>query len=493
MLIPLTKKISWRNPPYVTIAIILMNVFVFFVIQAGDSRNENQAHAFYFDSGLDQIEFPLYIDFLKHNRPETYQKFEQVDYQNDPEGKIRLYRSLIFDKAFLDRLANEELGSQDILQRSRHQTLREEYQRRLDKVVYLKYGFRPAQPHMVTWVTTMFLHGGVGHLLGNMLFLWLTGCLIEYGCRRWLFAVIYLLGGFAATGLFWLLNADSLIPLIGASGAISGIMGAFAVFYGFKRVRFFLNLGFYFNNLKFPAIVVLPFWIGDQLFQMVANDGSGVAYVAHLGGLVGGAALAFVLNQIPRLLDQEGFEGIEDDPVQPMVEKALDHMGRLEFSEARELLSSADALQPDNAAILGHLFTIDRQNPETKEFHNTSQKLLDCLCHRPDGHEKAYEVYRQYIETAKPAKLGVAIYLSLCRTFCDIGKLDDAKRLAGVLAKKRPDLNEVPSLLLKLARAYDSKGNRQSRNACLSCVCKQFPRSSEALVAQQQLSTDLKN
>ena len=339
-----SQKISWRNPPYITIAIILVNVFVFFVIQAGDKRNEIQAYDFYIDSGLYQIEFPLYIDFLEHNRPETYKAFEQADYENDPASRIRLYRNLIFDKAFLDRLSGGGLEPRDILQRDEHHTLREAYQQRMDNVVSLKYGFRPAQPRMVTWMTTMFLHGGVGHLLGNMLFLWLTGCLIEYGCRRWLFAIIYFLGGFAATGLFWLLNADSLIPLIGASGAISGIMGAFAVFYGFKRVLFFLNLGFYFNNLKFPAIVVLPFWIGDQLFQMVANDGSGVAYAAHLGGLVGGAALAFVLNQIPRLLDQEGFEGIEDDPVQPKIEKAIDCMGRLEFSEARELLSSAEAL-----------------------------------------------------------------------------------------------------------------------------------------------------
>jgi membrane associated rhomboid family serine protease len=489
----LTKKISWRNPPYVTIAIILMNVFVFFVIQSGDSRNENQAHTYYFESGLDQIEFPLYIEFLKQHRPEAYQAFEQADYESDPASRMQLYHSLIIDKAFLDRLANGELGSHDILQKSKHQTMRQAYQQRLDKVVSLKYGFRPARPRLETWVTTMFLHGGVGHLLGNMLFLWLIGCLIEYGCRRWLFAVIYLLGGFAATGLFWLLNADSLIPLVGASGAISGIMGAFTVFYGFKRVRVFLNLGFYFNYVKFPAIVMLPFWIGNELFQMATNEGSGVAYAAHLGGLVGGSALAFALNRFPQWLDQEGFEGAEDDPVQPMVEKALDHMGRLEFGEARQLLSAADDLQPDNEVILGHLFTIDRQNPDAKEFHVTSQKLLDCLCRRPESYEKAYKIYREYVKAARPAKLGAAMYLVLGRAFCEIGKLDDAKRLAAVLAKKRPDLNEVPSLLLKLAGAYARKDNPHSRKACLSCVCKQFPLSSEAQIAKQQLAHELKN
>jgi membrane associated rhomboid family serine protease len=493
MFIPLTKKISWRNPPYITIAIILINVFVFFVIQAGDARNENQAHAFYFESGLNQIEFPLYLDFLKSHRPDAYKEFESIDFENDPDGLMSLYRSLIFDKAFLDRLADGELGPTDILKRSRHQTLREAYQQRLDKVVSLQFGFRPARHRMATWVTTMFLHGSVGHLLGNMLFLWLIGCLIEYGCRRWLFAVIYLLGGFAATGLFWALNAESLVPLIGASGAISGIMGAFAVFYGFKRVRVFLNLGFYFNYLRFPAIVMLPFWIGNEWFQMMTNDGSSVAYAAHLGGLVGGSALAFILSRIPDLLDNEGFEGAEDDPVQPMVEKALAHMGRIEFTAARELLAAADSLQPDNTAILSHMFTIDRQDPDKKEFHTTTLRLLKCLLRQPESYTQAHSIYRKYIEAARPAKLGAAMYVQLCRIFCEIGELDDAQRLVSVLVKKRPDLSEVPALLMKLAGFHGRKGNQKYRKACLSCVCKQYPLSSEAEIARQQLATELKN
>ena len=493
MFIPLTKKISWRNPPFITIAIILINVFVYFVFQADDTRNETQAHAFYFESGLDRFEFPLYVEFLKQHRPKAYEKFEQIENENDPARQMWLYRNLIFDKAFLDRLSGGEFGPEDILQRNNHDSLRAEYQEQLDKVVTLQYGFRPAESRLETWGTTMFLHGGVGHLVGNMIFLWLIGCLIEYGCRRWLFGIIYLLGGFSATGLFWVLNADSLIPLVGASGAISGIMGAFAVFYGFKRVRVFLNLGFYFNYLKFPAIVMLPFWIGNELFQMVANEGSNVAYAAHLGGLIGGSALAFVLGRVPNLLDQEGFEGAEDDPVQPMIEKALEHMGRLEFSEAHELLTEAGALQPENETVLRHLFTIDRQNPDTPQFHASSQKLLDHLCRRPEDHERAHKVYQTYIKIARPPKLNANMYLTLCRVFCDIGKLDDAQRLASVLVKKRPDLNEVPSLLMKLAKFHGRKGNRKSRKACLSCVCKKYPLSSEAQIAKQQLVLDLKN
>ncbi len=493
MFIPLTKKISWRNPPYVTIAVVLLNVFVFFVIQADDGPHELQAHRFYFESGLNEIEFPLYVEYLKANHPKAYHKAEQADIGNDPGDQMWLYHRLIFDRGFLDAMAAGAIGPDDILAKSRHDSLRTEYQERLDKVVSLQYGFRPARPRMVTWVTTMFLHGGIGHLVGNMIFLWLIGCLIEYGCRRWLFAVIYFLGGFSATGLFWILNADSLVPLVGASGAISGIMGAFAVFYGLKRVNVFLNLGFYFNYLKFPAIVMLPFWIGNEAFQMVTNDGSHVAYAAHLGGLIGGSALSFVLGKVPRLLDHEGFEGVEDDPVQPLIEKALAHMGRLEFSEARELLTEAGDLEPENLVVLRHLFTIDRQQPEAPQFHATTRKLLDGLCRRSEDHQEAHKLYRTYIETAKPPRLSAAVYLMLCRIFCDIGKLDDAQRLISVLVKKRPDLNEIPAMLMKLAGFHDRSGNHKSRNACLTCICKQYPLSSEAQIAKQQLALGLKN
>ncbi len=488
--IPLTKNISWRNPPIVTIAIILINVFVFFVIQRQDDHYENQADVFYFESGLDTIEIPLYIDFLKNHRPGAYKEFEKIkaiDSGKNPSGKILLYRSLMFDTEFLDKLSRGEVGPEDRFQKQNHRSLRQDYEKLLNKMITMKYGFRPAIPRMETWLTTMFLHGGIGHLLGNMIFLWLIGCLIEYGCRRWLFSILYIVGGFAATGLFWLLNMNSLAPLIGASGAISGIMGAFTVFYGFKRVRVFLSLGFYFNYLKFPAILLLPFWIGNEAFQMIANEGSHVAYAAHLGGLFGGSALAFLLCRIPDLVDMEGFEDAQDDPVQPMIEKALGHMGRLEFSEARALLVAANTRQPENDVILKHLFTIDRQTPNAPQFHQTAQTLLASLCRRPETYSEAHKTYLEYIKIARPAKLGAGVYLTLCRVFCDIGKLKDSQQLITVLVKKCPHLKELPSILLKLAGAHAKKGDHKSRQACLSCVCKQYPLSPEAQIAEKQL------
>lgn len=485
--IPITKKISWRNPPVITIAIILINIFVYFGIQAQDDKRRMEVQAFYFESGLDKIEIPVYIDYLKNHSPEKFREIDTAVGGSDMPKRVALYHLLNFDKRFLDLLKDGGIGFDDPSEKKRYLASRHEYENAQKRIVSLHYGFRPGQPRLETWFTTMFLHGGVGHLVGNMIFLWLIGCLIEYGCRRWLFLVIYGLGGLAATGFFWLLNMDSLIPLIGASGAISGIMGAFTVLYGFKRVRIFLSLGFYFNYLKFPAIVMLPLWVANEFFQMVSNEGSHVAYAAHLGGLLGGSAIAFIMRRIPTLLDLEGFEGAQDDPVQPMIEKALEHMGRLEFAEARQLLVEADALQPEDGIILKHLFTIDRQQPQSQRFHQTSKKLLNTLCKNPETYTEAFKIYREYIHVARPARLGAALYLLMGRIFCDIGELKDAQRLVSLLVKKRPDLEGVPMLLLKLAQSHVKRGNAKARQACLQCICKQYPMSSEARVAKEHL------
>jgi membrane associated rhomboid family serine protease len=484
--IPLTEKISWRNPPVITIAIIAINIFVFFVLQRSDVNGFQAAESFYFESGLDKIEIPLFIEFIEENRPNVYHQVSATDFYSDAAKSRALYHLLDYDARFLEAIDNGHIAIKSSDDRKRRESLRWEYDNLRKNIATLEYGFRPARPRMKTWLTTMYLHGGIGHLVGNMVFLWIVGCLIEYGCRRLLFAVIYTLGGLLATGFFWLLNSQSLVPLIGASGAISGIMGAFTVLYGFKRVRLFLNLGFYFNYLRFPALVMLPLWVGNELLQMVFNQGSHVAYAAHLGGLIGGAGLAAVVRRIPGLLDMSGFASAQENPVQPMVEKALEHMGRLEFSEARQMLAAAEQLKPDDEAILQHLFTIDRQDPGSPRIHQTAVKLLNCLCRQPESYESAFKVYRTYVKAVRTAKLGAAMYLRLCQVFCEIGQLDDAQRLVSVLVEKCPQLAQIPSVLLKLATAYSINKDQKSCNTWLNRLCRQYPLSSEAQIAKKQ-------
>jgi membrane associated rhomboid family serine protease len=144
-------------------------------------------------------------------------------------------------------------------------------------------------------LTSMFLHGGWMHLLGNMWFLWLFGNNIEDSMSRPRFVAFYLLCGVAAALAQSLAEPTSIIPMVGASGAISGVMGAYLVLYPRVRVFTLITLGFFFRTVALPAWVMLLYWTGLQLLGGFAStldpESGGVAFWAHIGGFVAGVVL----------------------------------------------------------------------------------------------------------------------------------------------------------------------------------------------------------
>jgi len=145
-------------------------------------------------------------------------------------------------------------------------------------------------------LTSMFLHGSWMHLLGNMWFLWLFGNNVEDSTGRARFVVFYLACGIAAALLQVVTNPRSPIPMVGASGAISGVMGAYLVLYPRVRVHCLVFLGFFLTTVTLPAWTMLLYWFGLQfvsgLFGLMASEGGGVAFWAHVGGFVAGMGLA---------------------------------------------------------------------------------------------------------------------------------------------------------------------------------------------------------
>jgi membrane associated rhomboid family serine protease len=150
----------------------------------------------------------------------------------------------------------------------------------------------PSQPPWwATIFTSMFLHGSLFHLGGNMLFLWIFGNNIEDSMNRALFVVFYLLGGLVAVGLHVLSDTGSAIPTVGASGAIAGVLGAYARLYPRARVVTVVFIIIIFTVITLPAVLVLGVWFLLQLlpaFSEPANTGGGVAYYAHIGGFLFG-------------------------------------------------------------------------------------------------------------------------------------------------------------------------------------------------------------
>ncbi|WP_455206480.1 rhomboid family intramembrane serine protease [Kaarinaea lacus] len=148
-------------------------------------------------------------------------------------------------------------------------------------------------PTWVTVFTSMFMHGGWMHIIGNMLYLWIFGNNVEDAMGHGRFVVFYLVCGIAAFLAHALGDVNSQIPTIGASGAISGVLGAYLLLHPRARVLVAIPLGFFIYTTRLPAAIVLAFWFVLQLLNSAAASAgeSGVAWGAHVGGFVAGMAL----------------------------------------------------------------------------------------------------------------------------------------------------------------------------------------------------------
>jgi membrane associated rhomboid family serine protease len=168
-------------------------------------------------------------------------------------------------------------------------------------------GTAPDQaPWWVTIFTSMFMHGSLLHLAGNMLFLWIFGNNIEDSMDEFRFVVFYLVGGVIAVAAQVLVDPNAAVPTVGASGAIAAVLGGYAVLYPRARVITVVFIVIFFTIIELPALLVLGFWILIQLFlgandlgSQAAGGSGGVAYFAHIGGFVFGAiAIRLFANRV---------------------------------------------------------------------------------------------------------------------------------------------------------------------------------------------------
>ena len=164
------------------------------------------------------------------------------------------------------------------------------------ELVTFNYGYRPAAPSVIGLFTSMFLHGGFMHLAGNMLFLWIYGDNVEHRLGPARFLGAYLATGVAATLFHALLAPDSLLPVVGASGAISGVLGFYFIWFPRNRVRLLVYFFFFVNIVYAPARWVLGAYLVFNLLPLLVSgglEGGGVAYGAHIGGFVAGLGSAW--------------------------------------------------------------------------------------------------------------------------------------------------------------------------------------------------------
>jgi membrane associated rhomboid family serine protease len=152
-----------------------------------------------------------------------------------------------------------------------------------------------------TIFSSMFLHGSPFHIAGNMLYLWIFGNNVEDTLGHLRFLLFYLVSGVAAAATQTLVAPDSHVPMIGASGAISGVLGAYFLLFPHANVLTVVIFGFFFRVMRIPALLVLGFWIVVQILNGLGSlgAGGGIAWFAHIGGFFAGMALLLVIRPRP--------------------------------------------------------------------------------------------------------------------------------------------------------------------------------------------------
>ncbi|MBZ2188325.1 rhomboid family intramembrane serine protease [Alcanivorax sp. JB21] len=338
-LIPVEDRIDWRRPPWLCLLLIAANTLLFAWSSSHDQRVLERLTNTVDTELLTDYEWPLWLRYTDDAAMVTL----DARYRE----QVMLYRGWMdreFDAAVHAHWATEAPPAA-------WQEARSAMARQRGQISWLRWGLTPAEPTLTTLFSSQFMHGGVLHLVGNMAFLLLFGFPLE---RRWgatRLLGLYLTSGLGAGAAFILFFPNSMIPLVGASGAIAGLMGIYVATYRHRRVEFFYTLGFVFGSFRASALMVFPLWFGWELVQHFTSV-SNVAYMAHAGGLVTGLGLAMLWQTLqPNIIrpgDEPAAAALPDDALPAGVLRLAES---LEFGQALALAQQHLTRTPDHMPL----------------------------------------------------------------------------------------------------------------------------------------------
>jgi membrane associated rhomboid family serine protease len=481
LILPVYDKLDWKKPPVVTTLLIIINALIFFVFQSSDQQAFKTAYRYYYSSKLNQVEFPQYLQYLKRTgQSRKAGKFRRLTRFTLRSGPA--YKMMHTDGNFILALYNRKIikpGESSYPNWYAKHTI---YQRLLNKVSSYGYGLTPARPTLVTRISHMFLHGSLSHLLGNMVFLFIVGFVVEKLIGSGRFVLCYFLTGLVAAEFYLLLAGNSMIPTIGASGVVSAVMAMYVVLFGLRKVKFFYFVIAYFDYIKLPAIIVLPFWMGNELYQWLTNTHSNVNYLIHLGGLIAGAIAAFYFKYTLKTIDFSFHDDIEkDETTRTEINQAMESLARLDYDKARRQFARLYRNDPDNPVIWEHYYRSIRQNPDYQDYHNVVNKILNQRVNDKAEADKIHRIYNDYLRCAQQkTKINIKTLTRLARLFCKYGHLADAEKIVNTIVRYHPTLDDTANLAFLLANAFYKLNNFDKHRYYLKFIIKQFPLSAEA-------------
>lgn len=482
LIIPVSRRPDWRHPPLVTLLLILLNCLIYFGVQSGDGKREENTYRYYASSTLPAVELPRYVKHLESHgqMSEAASASAALDAERWPE----VLMAMEADASFMKKLRSGKIILADEAEYAEWRRQRDEFDRLNRTGIVERFGFRPAAPTLAGLFGHMFLHGSFDHLLGNMAILFIVGYLVEetLGKRRYL--AYYLLAGIGAAGFDLLFNASRMAPGIGASGAISGVMAMFVALYGMRKIRFFYWVLIYFDFFRAPAIVILPWWMANELYQYLFNHGSPVNYMAHLGGFATGAMLIGVQRLSGRKSLVVPNQEAPVDTLPAELAKIDTLLGALRIEQATQALHRLADSRPRDLLVVGRYYKVARNAPASDDFHHAAALVFALPGEHPGSADLIHETFIDYLKLAKPTvRFSVRQLITLIRRLGRSGHADDADRLTHVLARRAPQDPHLPDLLLLVSEAFRRADKPDKRDAILKRLQDEYPGSEAAHAA----------
>lgn len=481
-IIPVGDRVNWKRPPVVTLLLILINCFVFFFLQAGDDQSEQQAAQFYFSSDLPNWELPRYAKYLEDDGdPAESRQFNEMLDKKDSTALIVMES----DVKFMRELHAGQIITPQDEEYAPWTALRNQYESK--RSFTDRYVYQVDEHNMVKAFVSAFMHGGFGHLLGNMLVLFLVGFLVESVIGKALYAFAYLVAIFGSALMYSVTSPGT--SCLGASGAIAGVMGLYSVIFGFRKIDFFYSLGFYFDYVKAPAIALLPLWMGNELYQFLTDKGAHIGYMAHFGGLACGAAMGALYRwRRPALIENHHKEAENKEMDAQAFQRGIDYLGEMEFQKALDVFRTLQEQHPHDINLTRLIFRAAKADPSSEDYHRAALKLLASKDTDAVASNQTHTVFQEYLNSAKPApRLGQDLIAKLAKHFAGSSHCDDAEKLAGLLQRMAPQHIELPGVMLALARGHYREQRKEKFEATLQALINKYPQSIEAGMAADML------
>lgn len=421
LIIPIENKLEWSKPPVMTIALILINLLIFLIYQGNDNEIAQRAFATYERHQLLELEREHFLIYSREHHPELAGDLASIS--SPAERDAHITQRIFFDRGFdlyLRRLWNNSETAPTPLNNS-WATQRQEFESERNRISSIEAGMTPAEAKPFTFISSQFLHGGWDHLLGNMVFLFLFGFTLETVLRPHLYLGMYLASGLAANGLHLLLNHDSYIPVVGASGAISGLMGMYLALYRLRKIRFFYTVLFYFGEFRAPALFILPLWLAKELYGHFFID-SNTAYWAHIGGLLAGAGLMLFARKTQQEFTQVQDLKVAGDNSAQTFKKIQIAISNMDFIKAKMLARQLCETNPNDPRAWRTLYDLAKSQPQSKNFHEATFAFLKQFVAREtpyaDWSHHVQEVLNDYQQLhAKTPALSANLSLALAHKF----------------------------------------------------------------------------